>query len=518
MFARLTRFLIAVIEGRSIRSGAGCVGRDLGGGLSLRNTPTRQQDAGADNDWRSRRRPLWGTGTESGCGLTVPLNCRPSEPTFPPYSAGASHKRFKEQVRNMLKEPGNLSDFGPEAQNAWHDAVVGLVNRHLAKSGSKHFRLLADEAWPKGVSVVDWDGFPRILQNCLGDEQASEFCDWKLPTGDLGRVLGQDEYCEWRTVRNPDGKLVRVEVTTELAKYWEILAAFHPMKTLRVLGRFAGQQIADWREVYGSNDPFAATATPERRAADFNRMMVWNGRKAPVKSPYNNGQKAIAFLSKPVSSLNAAVALFVTAAIPYGKQVGGNEVALDGAEAIASTTQAAIDCRNSDPNMVGRMNEIVWYGRAVAFDDPVGVYIRSFAHADLLDPDGNPIPEEWVEFQRGSRPRDGVGQECSQRLVIEVPPSAGFVLEDLVNADTNENIRFGYQIAELTKLSCYFRTSGAGAVSAPRSIVTPRPVANCSSATNCSRWTQLYEEFRGSQRPPTVAVEEADRTADDLVD
>ena len=418
----------------------------------------------------------------------------------------------------MLKEPGNLSDFGPEAQEAWHDSVVSLVKTHLKQSGSKHFRLLAEAGWPEGVSVVDWDGFPRILQNCLGDERSSELCDWKLPTGDLGRVLGQDEYCEWRTVRNPDGKLVRVEVTTELAKYWEILAAFHPKKTLRVLGRFAGEQIADRGEVYGPNDPFAATATPKSRAADFNRMMVWNRRKAPVRSPYNNGQKAVAFLSKPVSSLNAAVALFVTAAIPYGKRVGGNEVALDGAEAIASTTQAAIDCRNSDPNIVGRMNEIVWDGRAVAFDDPVGVYIRSFAHADLLDPDGNPIPKEWVEFQRGSRPRDGVGQERSQRLVIEVPASAGFVLEDLVNTETNENIRFGYQIAELTKLSCYFRTSEADALDAPRNIVTPRRVANCSSATNCGKWTQLYEEFRKSQLPAAIPVEEVDRTADDLVD
>ena len=102
--------------------------------------------------------------------------------------------------------------------------------------------------------------------------------------------------------------------------------------------------------------------------------------------------------------------------------------------------------------------------------------------------------------------------------MIEVPPSAGFVLEDLVNADTNENVRFGYQIAELTKLSCYFRTSGAGAVDAPRNIVTPRPVANCSSEANCSRWTRLYEEFRESQRLPAVADEEVDRAAVDLVD
>lgn len=88
------------------------------------------------------------------------------------------------------KEHGSLFNFWPDAQTAWHDLVVDLVNECLKESGSKHFRLLAEHGWPEAVSVVDWDGFPRVLQNCLGDERSSEFCDWKLPTGNLGRVPG----------------------------------------------------------------------------------------------------------------------------------------------------------------------------------------------------------------------------------------------------------------------------------------------------------------------------------------
>ena len=407
----------------------------------------------------------------------------------------------------MLKEPGNLSDLGSIAQQAWHDEVVRLVEQYMNSSRTKHFRLLADSGWPDGVSVVDWDGFPRILQNCLGDEKAAALCDWTIPTfGDYGRVRGQDEYFEWRTVRDVNSKLIRFEGTTELAAYWKVLAGHHPMTTLQILGQFAGESIADWRQVYGSLNPFEQTVTVEQRQAAFVANMEWDQTATPVRSPYNNGQKAIAFLSKPVSSLNAAVALFVVAAKALGKRENSQEVALNGAEAIATNTQAAIDCRNSDPNMVGRMNQIAWEGRAVAFDDPVGVYIRSFAHDALLDPDGNAIPEEWVQFQRGSRPSGGVGEERSQRIVIEVPPGLGFVLGDLEHRDTEQRIEYGYQLAELTKLACYFKISDTGEVSAPRQFPQVGTLANCSSSGNCATWERLYTEFENFQSSTTPTI------------
>ena len=47
----------------------------------------------------------------------------------------------------------------------------GLSKATLEKSGSKYFRLLAEDGSPESVSVVDRDGFPRILQSRLGDER-----------------------------------------------------------------------------------------------------------------------------------------------------------------------------------------------------------------------------------------------------------------------------------------------------------------------------------------------------------
>ncbi|MEO9649390.1 MAG: hypothetical protein ABJ360_03535 [Roseobacter sp.] len=415
----------------------------------------------------------------------------------------------------MLKEPGNLSDLGSDAQKAWHDAIVNLVTVAQGTAFSDHFKLVAGDDWQDGEAVVDWDGFPKILENCLGHEKAAKFCDWKTPNGDLGRTYGQDEYLEWRTVRNSEGKLTRVEFTTELSKYWEILAGHHPMKTLRILGRFAGEDTADWQEVYGNLNPFAAGVTIAQRSSAFNRMMNrLRPGDQPVLSPYNNGQKAIAFLSKPVSSLAAAVSLFVRAASPIGQNIGGADVMLSGPEAIASTVQAAVDCRNSDPTMVGRMIQEVWNGSAIAFDDPIGVYIRNFAHETLLDGDGNSIPEDWVEYQRGSRPSDGEGQERSQRLVIEVPPGQGFVLGDLINKDTEERIEHGYQLAELVKVACYFRTSADGVITSPRNIVSVSSLADCSSSNNCDSWNDLYRDFEESTSMPAENMITSDRTGE----
>lgn len=411
----------------------------------------------------------------------------------------------------MLKEPGNLSDLGTDALTAWNDAIVEEVTTAKQTAFSDHFKLLPGDDWPDGEAVVDWGGVPRILENCLGANRAAKFCDWKTPAGDLGRVLGQDEYLEWRTVHNSAGKLVRVEITTELAKYWEILAGYHPMTCLRILGRFAGEDTADPQDVYGNVDPFAPGVTTEQRSAAFNRMMVYLQNGQPVRSPYNNGQKAIAFLSKPVSSLHAAVSLFVRAASPLAKEVDGVQVMMSGPEAIASTSQAAIDCRNSDPTMVGRMIQEVWNGAAVAFDDPVGVYIRSFANTTLVDDTGGPMPLDWVDFQRGSRPNAGVGQERSQRLVVEVPPGQGFVLGDMFNKHTNERIEYGYQVAELVKAACYFRASANGVVTTPRIVQPVGALADCTSAGNCNGWRNLYDRFEQSTSVPAEAVVASDR-------
>ena len=410
----------------------------------------------------------------------------------------------------MAREPGNLSDFEIDSLQAWSDKVEKeYVTRFLQDSGTKHLVAAAAPDW-KGLLTVDWNGFPELMRSCLGVNKSMRLLDWRTGQGDRGRAIGQDEYFEWRTVRDATGKIKRVEMTTELLEYWQILAGYHPAKTLRLIARFAGESSVPWQQVYGKTNPFSTGVTVRDRIDAFSEMMIYQNDGLPVKSPYNNGEKAICFLSKPVSSLLAAVALFAYAAFPYGKAGSspGQEEPLSGPEAIVSTEQSAINCRNSDPTMVGSLIEQAWNGKAMAFDDPVGVYIVNVASDKLLLPDGKtPVPAEWFEYQRGSRPRISGELERSQRLVFEVPSALGFSVGDLINKDTDERIEYGGQIAELVTLAVYFRTSENDFVNAPRQIVTAKNISSCSKTIDCigdsSRgikgFQQYYAEFEASQ-------------------
>ena len=117
-----------------------------------------------------------------------------------------------------------------------------------------------------GAAHVDWPGYPARIGACLGRDRALELLDWTVAgAGDLGRLRHQEEYVEWRVVREGD-RIRRIEMTTELSADWEILAAQEPARTLELVSSFAGEEVS-WPAVYAENpsDPGSTTAT--RRAA-----------------------------------------------------------------------------------------------------------------------------------------------------------------------------------------------------------------------------------------------------------
>jgi hypothetical protein len=129
------------------------------------------------------------------------------------------------------------------------------------------------------------------------------------------------------------------------------------------------------------------------------------------------------------------------------------------------------------------------------------VYIASVQSERLLQPDGSPVPLEWFDFQRGSRPGGSEGLERSQRLVFEVPPGLGFVVGDLIDSGTDQKIQFGGQIADLVQLVVYLRVGDRNAVQVqPREVPLPN-VVPCEEHPDCDRDVlRLNEEFEETQR------------------
>lgn len=394
----------------------------------------------------------------------------------------------------MAKEPGNLNDLVGQAQVEWDGYINSEIRKAIEKSGTQ--QLVFDNSISNDVLPIDWSGYPIRIRQCLeSDLKTDKLLDWVLKGNPLGRTIGShEEYLEWRVLRNRENKIVRIEMTTESREYWKVLAKHHPTKTLRILGRFAGEFEANPQEVYGLRNIF--NSSPQEREDGFIKMMFLNSSTNEPLSPYNNGEKAIAFMAKPVNTISAAIQLAAWAAKPYVKMIDGQRIPLTGREAINFTDQAAQDCRDSDPTIVGTVINLASSKRKISLNDPVGLYISNVNHKRLLLPDqSDSIPADWIDLQRGSRPTMEGGQEMSQRLVMEVPSEMGFVLGDIIDADTGRSIEYGGQIAKLVTIALYGRATSENSVNINDIISNPGNVPPCSKPSSCSGILDLYKKY-----------------------
>jgi hypothetical protein len=385
----------------------------------------------------------------------------------------------------------------------------GLLARASQANGGLPPSLLfdGDPTLQPGLIQVDWPGFPVRVKQAIdqADVKLDKFIDWTRGGLTVGRSYCHEEYLEWRSVRQVDGKLVRLEFTTETPDYWQKLARFEPQKLVELAGRFAGESPdrVDVAELFGMADPFSAdplTAAGEAVERAYRRQNFAgadsNGVPRPARGAYNNGAKAILHMANGVNSTNAALALAVFAAFPHGKRVGTRQVALSGPEAIEGTRQAAVNCRNSDPTIVGAVVGAVFAGAKVALMDPFGIYILSIDQSGLVLADGSPVPDSWFSLQRGtSAGNNPVGRDLFQRLVIQAPPGSGLTLSDIRDPE-DKPVETGAQLARLINVGLLARRTAAGAVTVARNIVaTPSPPACDGSAPDSQVFIAGWEAY-----------------------
>jgi len=415
----------------------------------------------------------------------------------------------------MANAPGFLPDFGDRGQRGWTE----YIERHLIESllrnpAPKHLTMDGDPSLLPDPVGIEWNGFPVRTNQCLNRpmRELASFVDWTNASGQVGRAYTQEEYLEWRAVRGPDGKIIQIEFTTETPDYWAKLARYEPARALEIIARFAGEEPSriDPRLIWGNIDPFSIDPfgpkgeeleNAYRRSMYASRVLLPNGSKGyrPPASPYNNGIKAITHMANPVNSIEAAVALAAHAAFPLAKRVDGSEAPLEGGEAIATGTQSAVDCRNSDPTIVGSVVEAAFHGRKVALMDPIGLYILSADHSRVLDKNSAPVPAEWFAFSRGTRAQDNpTRRNLFTRCVFRVPPGQGMVVGDLTD-DTGEAITSGAQIARLIQIVLYAKVSDRGVVAEPRRVFqadTLHPLVCDRDQPECSIFRNGWQEFQ----------------------
>lgn len=369
--------------------------------------------------------------------------------------------------------PGKLEELGEAGLAAWSGLVEGEVAAilaDLAKRKRGPTGLAAPGDTDAGVRTIEWPAFPIRVTARHGAAAAMELLDRPSSgTDEVGRGR-QEEYLEWRLIRR-DGEPQGIEMTTEFREYWTVLAGHEPARALAEIGSFAGEERADPAKVFGPEleQALADDVSPRQRELAFKQAML--PRPGGELSPHNDGQSGLCCMVHPNNSLEALLALVLSAARPLlvVDRATSQTRYPSGSEAIAALTAAAVDGRNSDPLIVERVVRFVSEGNRVGLDDPLGVYIRELQLHELEQPDGEDVPREWLELSRGAGVEESPdGRSRRQRLKLELPEDADFSLADLVVRRSGEPLRFGGQLAELTELAAYVRvgpSDGAEATS-----------------------------------------------------
>jgi hypothetical protein len=392
-----------------------------------------------------------------------------------------------------MREPGDLQELGEAGRASWSARIAGYVGRALKWYGAvPHLRGEPDSQMAE-VTGVDWTGYPLRVAECLSSrEQALRLLDW---TG--SRIGGprslQEEYLEWRVVRDEATEAIRrVEFTTELADYWSELAAYAPERVRQLVAAFSGQASVPAKEIYGLLDPFANGVTPEQRRDAFKEQMLHRTRH----NQYNNGEKAICFMAQASNTLLALVAIAVAGAVRRVTRDRSSKQwrSMTANEAIPQMSNAAVAGRGSDPVLVERLGRLAFEDRPIAFDDPLGVYIQGVEHTRLRDPDGAPVPSAWFTFSRGVGPAEARDARSRyQRLCFEVPTEAGYAISDLQDVATEKPIDSASQLADLVQLAVFLRTGAPGTVKdkGPRS----RPQGELPPADDCEKVHAEHRAF-----------------------
>lgn len=420
-------------------------------------------------------------------------------------------RRRPHPAPELVRAPGDLSELGESGRAAWDKAVEAVVEKLRDNDLWSPLLSLDPEQIPE-VRAPDWPAFPARLQSCLGWQLACQLLDWRPQgEGDVGRIRHQEEYLEWRVVRE-DRTIKRVEMTTELPEYWRVLAAHEPEQTLELIAELAGEDEVPWEAIYGGTDPRGSSVTPDERGQAFARTMLadpdQDDRREALRgvSEYNDGRRAICCLIHRFNRLFDLVRLVSTSARPFlvTDSVTGRVRFPSGSESIVGLKPKPVaeDGRHSDPLIVERAVQFATEGRLIGFDDPVGIYIRGFQDQELVLASGEPPPPDWFEpggdqaalsFSRGLGPGASAdGRPRYQRLTLELPPDSDLMLGDLVIRRTGEPVRFGAQLAALTQLVAYVRTGPAGA------FPSLAPHAPAAGSPDCQEIRTSWEEARSA--------------------
>jgi hypothetical protein len=345
--------------------------------------------------------------------------------------------------------PGRADVLGDDPAESWNEAIRSAYGE-LTAGGSplatRFFSIDPAAVAEPAKAGAKWFGDPAEPAFCIDAAAARALSDW----GVRGRHELQNEYCEYVVIgrRDRQGRLrpKRVTVTTELREYWVCVARKDPERLRDMAQSVLGVEVG-WPDLYGVGDPHALDAG-EREIA-VGHAIAGHGNhehliEAGVPSQPTgalNRENAL-FMTHPINGLDDLIYIVLFGAKPYAVREDGRLRPAERDEIFVAHGVEHLACRHADPAAALAAHDAVWAGRQVAFDDPLGMYLLSFAR-DLFRVEDQPVPDSWVRWSRGE-------EGLYQRLEFGPGDEDAEFLDDIKVAvgATEEPLTGGYQVVE----------------------------------------------------------------------
>ncbi len=328
--------------------------------------------------------------------------------------------------------PGFVNDLSNAQKKAWSDKINDWMEENrtdLPLSYQTIFfnELNHPEAENGAIAAITWEGFPRYwklkfpndpVKMWDASEKLYQLTDY---SGKKYIARLQDEYLEWKSYRDANGKLIKVIFTCEGPDYWEFIAKNDEALLLSLYRKYVSNAVQ-------LKDLFTGTGANKQ----YNRSNKWN---------LTDG---IMHLTHGANTLGAEINLAARATVLRKK--GTVDPVSDSHDLICCSGYGA-ESRFSDPTIGAAVNSFVRQGLSVTLNNPIGLYIHKLDTSAIELPAGQQLKDFW-KIIRGDKDKGMI-----LRAEFSVSEGINTSLEDITIG--GNPLKYGAQLAELIEMVIY---------------------------------------------------------------
>ncbi|MEJ7797510.1 MAG: hypothetical protein WKF42_03350 [Solirubrobacteraceae bacterium] len=405
--------------------------------------------------------------------------------------------------------PGHADELSDELRERWNETIA---RAYAAQNDALKTRFFALDPRalrePRRSHAIKWRADPGKPACCVGEDDARALSDWGL----TGRRAVQLEYCEYMVVNGRDTtgalRAKRVEITTEFREYWACVAMHDPDHVRAMAADVLGVE-PSWDDLYGVADPHALSV--EEREIAFGHTVAGHGNDrrlrvagVPAQPTGRLNMERALFMTHPINGIDDLIYVAIFGAHPYCVSERGERHQASGDDVFNAFKLRHLACNHADPALSLGVYDLVFHGQQVAFENPIGVYIRE-PNLDLFSYGGEPLPTDWVRFSRG---RPGL----HQRLVFGPPDEHEAFLDDitLMLAPSEQPLSGGYQLLRELEIGPLLSVGAADLVEESEWEILEPAAATiaCDDDESCKAVHDLLQRFEaesaGRSAPRTM--------------